>query len=163
MDELIKETQIRSQNEDLESFIRLKSDECIMMKKQLDKIRDGYYSKIKESSVRDRSPETIGSDKYFTTNSDPEGYKQVMVHEYGVLKRSPNVGSTPSFKPYPNSSQKNLEAFSNESGEQPGSPMGNKFDELEARLMSLEHTLDGKPPENVRSSLENIVIMSLKL
>lgn len=94
------------------------------------------------------SPETIGSARYFSTNSEQDKYNKNLVHEYGVLKRDSHMGSTPSFKPYPDSNQKPISMFSSITENLPGNDtMGNKFDELEARLMSLENTLDGKPVE----------------
>jgi len=94
------------------------------------------------------SPETNRSAKYFSTNEEYDSKPKNLVHEYGVLKRAPNSGSTPSFKPYQTSSQKQISMFSSNENLPSNDTMGNKFDELEQRLISLENTLDGRPGED---------------
>lgn len=124
-----------------------------MLKKELDKLRDMHYQEV--NSRLNMSPESMRSGKYFTTNSETDN-NQKLAHEYGVLKRTPNTGSTPSFKPYPNSSKKQMSMFSTIEEKSPeNDTMGNKFDELEKRLMSLENTLDGKPAENYETNRFN--------
>lgn len=169
MDDLIKETKVSSYNNTIEPFIKDKSEECIMLKKELDKLKNLYEEGIEKSPKQEAnyqfsmSPDSIGSAKYFTTNS--EGKEQLnknLVHEYGVLKRNSNTGSTPSFKPHPTSSQKQMSIFSSMHENLPANDtMGNKFDELERRLQSLENTLDGKPamadahPGGFKSSVQS--------
>ena len=125
-----------------------------MLKKELDKLKHLYDEGPQKSPTNgghyqfSMSPDSVESAQYFTRNS--EGKDQVnknLVHEYGVLKRNSNTGSTPSFKPHPTSSQKQMSIFSSMHENLPANDtMGNKFDELERRLQSLENTLDGKSP-----------------
>lgn len=131
------------------------------MKKELDKLRaihgqESKYSPSRRQNYSSKmSPDSIRSAKYFSTNEEHETKPKNLIHEYGVLKRTQNMGSTPSFKPYQTSSQKQISMFSSVNDQlQSNDTMGNKFDELERRLISLENTLDGRPAEGDRSSAE---------
>ena len=99
----------------------------------------------------------IQSDQWniFSTNPDPKGQnKYESKHEYGVLKRNPQASSTPSFKPLPQNLHGQIGSFSSNGESFPiGETIGNKFDELEKRLLSLESTLDAKPEQHASPEL----------
>lgn len=148
MDLLVKESKVNQNDKALNSFIQNKSEECIMLKHELDKLRNHHDDMFQQHTHYEvsyplrRSSESMGSAKYFSTNTEYNSKDPKNKHQNGVLKRPNQMSSTPSFKPGENFSQypkAHIEAPPRDD------TIGNKFDELEKRLISLENTLDSKP------------------
>ena len=128
-----------------------------MLKHELDKLRKQHDEKFEHFTHHQvnyplrRSSESVVSGKYFTTNTEYKSRDPQLRHYDGVLKRTENMNSTPSFKPEQQFNFKPEKQFHYnqqspaENEMKQDDTIGNKFDELEKRLISLENTLDSKP------------------
>ena len=151
MDELVTYAHTRPPR-NMEQVIQNHSEECIMLKHELDKLRSQHDERLQSHTHHEvsypvrRSSESIASQPYFTSSTEYKSRDPNLVHQHGVLKRhldtdvNIGVGSTPTFKPGQVNNTSNVLVK-----DEQDDTLGNKFDELEKRLISLENTLDSKP------------------